>query len=375
MLPLCDATKSTDAPTATGGGTQTGSAGGGAGGGGGGGATSAPVDEVALRFFPLAIVDPAAENRVAFTFLAPDGWNYEAGVQWLPEWVRTAFLQTRVSDPTTGVTVEWLPIQDFIWFTAPPGFEAPIGGNYQGKMYVPPVTDPGQFVTDFWMPGILAHLQGATLVSVTDVPRIAEEFKTGFGGPADAAAYRMRYEYDLDGQRWEEDVSFALLYSGTAEITNWYVNFAHTVRAPKGELDPAAGITSTVISSRITTPEWESIYRLVQQLFNQGVQQQMNDTAAFGRTLAEHRAETAALQQQVAAERQASQDRIAELRRETLGGVETYSDPFTQAPVQLPVGYSTYWVSDRGGFITSDVSGFDPNTLNDGFWQQLQRRS
>lgn len=343
-------------------------------GGGGAGSRGPGGSQTGLRFFPQVITDPFAGNAAAILFLAPEGWQYQAQVQWLPEWSRAAFLQTTVSDPVSGVAIDWLPIQDFIWFPAPVGFEAPIGGNYQGKMYVPPVTDPGQFVTDFWMPGVLAHLQGAQLVNVAQVPQIAEEFKAGFGGPADAAAYRLRYEYQQNGQTWEEDVSFALLYSGSADLTSWYVNFAYTIRAPKGQLDRAAGVTSTVIASRTTTDEWEAIYRRVQQLFTKGIQQQMADTEAFGRALAQNRAEIQALQQQVTAERQASQDRIAELRRETLGGVETYNDPVSGAPVQLPVGFSTYWVNEQGEYITSDQAGFDPNTLNDGFWQQLQRR-
>lgn len=341
-----------------------------------GGATSPPAGnaQIRLRFFPQAITDPAAGNLTAMTFLAPDGWQYQGQVQWLPEWRRTAFLQTRLSDPASGVIVEWLPIQDFIWFPAPAGFNAPIGGNYQGKAYIPPETDPAKFVANFWMPSDLARLQGAQLVSVTQVPQIAEEFKTGFGGPADAAAYRLRYEYDSGGQRWEEDVSFALLFAGSADLTSWYVNFAYSVRAPKGQLDPAAGVVSTVIASRTTTPQWEAIYRRVQELFIQGIRQQMSDTEAFGRTLAQNRAEIQALQDQVTAERQASEDRIAELRGETLSGVQTYDDPVSGAPVQLPVGFNTYWVNQQGEYITSDQAGFDPNSLNDGFWQQLQPR-
>jgi hypothetical protein len=327
-----------------------------------------------IRFFRQAIVDPAADNVTAMVFLAPDGWQYSGSVQWLPQWSRTAFLQTRLDDPVRGITIDWLPIQDFIWFEAPAGFEAPIGGNYQGKQYVPPVTDPAQFVTDFWMPGVLSHLAAASLVRVDQVPSVANEFQAQFGGPSTAAAYRLRYAYDQDGQAWEEDVFFALLYSGTTELTSWYVNFAYTVRAPQGELDRNTGLISTVVASRTTTPEWEATYRVVQQLFTQGIQQQMADTEAFGRTLAAHRAEIAALQEQVTQERVASQDRIAELRRESLGGVETYDDPVNGAAVQLPVGWNAYWVNERGEYLTSDA-GFDPNTLNDGTWQRLQVRN
>lgn len=132
---------------------------------------------------------------------------------------------------------------------------------------------------------------------------------------------------------------------------------------------------STVVASRTSTPEWEAIYRLVQRLFTEGIQQQMADTAAFGRTLAQFRAETAALQEQVTQERLASQDRVADLRRETLGGVETYVDPVNRRLVQLPVGWNEYWVNQQGEYLTSDQAGFDPSTVYNGNWQRLDRRT
>jgi hypothetical protein len=327
-----------------------------------------------LRFTPKVITDPAADNIAALVFLLPDGWQYRGGVEWLPEWSRGAFLQTQVADPNTGITIDWLPLQDFIWFQAPEGFDAPIGGNYQGKAYVPPITDPATFVQRFWMTGALQHLQGAQLVNAVQVPPIADEFKRAFGGQSDAFAYRLRYEYQRNGIAWEEDVSFALLYSGSSAITSWYVNFAYTVRAPQGQLDRNAGMISTIVASRATTPQWEGVAGVVRQLFNQGIQQQMADTEALGRTLAAHRAESAALQAQVTQERQASQDRIASLQRETLGGVETYNDPVNGVRVQLPVGFNDYWVNQRGEYLSSAQPGFDPNSLNNGFWQLLERR-
>lgn len=95
--------------------------------------------------------------------------------------------------------------------------------------------------------------------------------------------------------------------------------------------------------------------------------------AAFGRLLSEHRAESAAIQQQVSDERQASQDRIAELRQESLGGVETYVDPVNQGLVQLPVGWNEYWSNPRGEYLTTDTPGFDPDQFDNQGWQRLQR--
>jgi len=336
-----------------------------------GSGAQAPANTV--RFFREAIRDPQAGNQEAIVFLLPEGWQYQGSIQWLPQWERVAFPQTRMSDPRTGITIDYLPIQDFIWFQAPAGLSAPLGGNYQGKVYLPPISDPAQFVAQFWAPSTLPELQSAQLIKVSQVPAVAADFKAGFGGQADAAAYRLRYAYQQDGQPWEEDVSFALLFSGNADLQRWYVNFAYTERAPRGQLDANAGIVSTIIASRTSTPGWEATYRFVQGLFIKGLQQQMADTQAFGQLLAQSQSEIAALQAQVTQERQASEDHTAEVRGETLAGVTTFSDPVNGDLVQLPDGFNEYWVNQNGEYLSSGQPGFDPNTLNDGAWQLLQR--
>lgn len=329
-----------------------------------------PADQ-AITFSPLVVTDPALSDQAAFSVLVPEGWQASGSVQWLPYWSRQAFLQTRVYDPATGLTIDWLPIQDFMYFTPPAGFSVPIGGNYQGKAYVPPIYDPVQFVHDFWMGDSLSHLQGATVSFVEDQPAIAQQFLAGFGGPADAGAWRIRYEYLSNGVPWEQDVMFALLWSGSDPV-NWYVNFAATVGAPKGELDRQASLVSTVLASRMSTVEWEGDYRLVQQLFYRGLQQQIADTQRLVELMAQYRAESQALQQQVFDERQASIDARNEVFRETLGGVQGYDDPVNGGVVQLPLGWDTYWVNEQGEYIAVSDPNFDPNSMNDGVWTPLQ---
>ncbi len=329
--------------------------------------------EQIVRFTPFTVIDPAANGVTAFSLIVPEGWQASGDVQWLPTWARAAFLNTRVVDPTTGLTIDWLPVQNFISFTPPAGFDVPLGGNYQGKQYGPPITDPLQFVRDFWMPDVLSLLQNATVVSVIELPAAADEAVRGSNGQATAGAWRIRYEYEFEGVVWEQDVSFSLLYIGS-DIVSWFVNDAYTVGAPKGQLDRQAGIVSAIAASRRTTVEWEANYRLVLQLFYQGIQQQMADTVALGQLLAQYRAESQALQQQVFDERMASQDRQAEVFRDTLGGVQPYNDPVNGGIVQLPLGWDTYWVNSQGEYIAVSDPNFDPNSLNDGVWEQLEPR-
>ncbi len=333
-----------------------------------------PVEQDVIHLVRHSSIDPMAGGVEAISLLVPDTWQASSEAQWLPEWSRAAFLQTQVVDPVSGLTVDWLPIQDFIFFDVPAGFDVPIGGNYQGKAFVPPPTDAVQFVQDFWMSSSLSHLQGATVVNVAEVPAIADELVRLFAGPADAGAFRIRYAYSNNGVPWEQDVSFALLVSQANGITSWYVNFAWTVGAPAGEIDRNAALVSTVVASRISSPQWEATYRKVQDLFRQGIRQQMADTVAFGQALAAYRAEIQQLQQQVVDERAASQDRNAEIFRETLGGVEAYVDPVNGGFVELPLGFNDYYVNAQGEYLAVEQPGFDPNTLNDGVWTKLEPR-
>ncbi|MEI7548785.1 MAG: hypothetical protein WCK21_12135, partial [Actinomycetota bacterium] len=140
------------------------------------GTTEAAPAPKLLKFTPQGFVDPRANGTTAIKVLVPEGWNANGSVQWLPEWERLAFLQTHLDDPVSGVSIDWLPIQDFMYFKPPSGFSVPIGGNYQGKAYVAPITDPVNFVNQFWVPNFLSELAGMKPVSVVEQPAIAQAF-------------------------------------------------------------------------------------------------------------------------------------------------------------------------------------------------------
>lgn len=325
-----------------------------------------------LRFQPMVFHDPMAGGIPAVAVLVPQGWQAHGGIEWLPAWSRVAQVHTYVTDPASGIAIAWLPIQDFIHFQPPEGLDVPIGGNYQGKAFVPPIGDPAEFVRAFWMPTVLSHLADAELVSSREEPLAADAFLSGYGGSADVGAWVLRYAYTRDGEPWEQDVGFALLWASAGGITSWYVNLAYTVSGPAGSLDPHHATIATILASRATTDEWEATYRLVQRLFYQGIQQQMGDTVRFGELLAQYRAESQALQAEVTAERWASQDLIAQQRRDILGGVENYVDPLSGRVVQLPTGWNSYWVNQQGEYLAVEDGALDPSVLETEGWQLLR---
>ncbi len=76
-------------------------------------------DEGSTRFSRTAFRDPAVGDVEALVMLVPQGWQATGAVQWTPTWSRSAQLQTHVADPATDLSIDWLPIADFIWFEVP----------------------------------------------------------------------------------------------------------------------------------------------------------------------------------------------------------------------------------------------------------------
>jgi hypothetical protein len=330
----------------------------------------------AIRFRRAVIRDPAVNNVESFVFLVPDGWQWQGDIVWMHDWGILANTRLRVVDPRTQASVEYLPVTNFTWFQPPPGLNMPIGGNYMGQLYHPPVQDPAEFVQMFWASSALPHLRGLRPVAIERVPWIAQEYLRQFGGPGEAHGWKLRYEFTRDGRPWEEEVTFGLLFASFNPGTvTWYVNFATSSRAPRGQLQEVGPVLASIVASGQSTPEWVASYRVVKQLFTQGLRQALADSIAFGRKLREHQADIARIRDEVAAERAASQERIAFHRGEALAGVETYRDPVNSQAVSLPAGWNDYWVNDRGEYLLSNQAGMDPNHGSDVRWQRMDRYS
>ena len=69
---------------------------------------------------------------------------------------------------------------------------------------------------------------------------------------------------------------------------------------------------------------------------------------------------------------QRSQDRISEMRSQTMRGVETYRDPTSGETVELSNQYGHAWVNNRGEYLLSDQEGFDPSVTFKEDWKPLE---
>ncbi len=330
-----------------------------------------PAAGAPMRFTRLSVKDPGINNIEAVSFLIPAGWKAEGGIQWFPDFSIQAVLLMKVTDPQTNAVIEFLPIQNFTWLTQMVVPMQP-GTNYMGNIIWPPITDVPQFIQAFYAPNTLRQLQNARMVTSQDLPAIAalvEQTNTG----ATAKAGRVRYEYQVGGQTWEEEVYVTLSFFQHQMGTLWSVTSAYSFRAPKGQLDRLAPVMNTTISTSRLSLDWYSQYQFVQKLFYDRMRQGIRNAGIISDTITRNNEEIRQMFADSYRRSCESQDRISQHFTEYIRGVDTYHNPYEDRPVQLPSGYTDAWVTRSGDYILSSEAGYNPNIGSNIEWRRLEK--
>lgn len=311
------------------------------------------------------IRDPAVGDIEGATILVPEGWKLEAGFVWMPLLSMQANLMARLTDPTSGASVETLPAHQYNWPTQDLGLPIQPGSNWNGSILLPPPPDPATFVRDILSSQGLPHLRGARLVGGQDLPPAP--------APAGFAVRSTRLRYQFDG--WEEDVALSLTFAPLNGWTAMWWSSGTSMRAPAGRLDAARPALAAAIQSlRITLP-WHARLEEVRQVFAQGRLRDQQDFARFHRQVTEYRAEIEERHRQAWEEKAAAQDRQNFAMREILGGLETYANPFEGRAVEVPAGYAAAWASDDGKVLLTHDVNLDPRPGSAARWARMDRRS
>lgn len=324
-----------------------------------------------VRFTRLSVRDPGINNIEAVSFLVPSGWRAEGGVRWFPDFFIQAVLLMKITDPQTGATIEFLPLQNFTWEPGIPYVTMHQGSNYLGNIVWPSITDVPQFIQFFYAPSTLPQLRNARVVKNEDLPEVAALIAQVNGVP-NVRAGKVRYEYQIDGRPWEEDVYVTLTYTPVSLGTIWSVTSAYSFRAPKGQLDPLAPIMNTTINSTRLSLEWFAQYQYVQMLFKNRIMQGIKGAGDISKRIARTSEEIQQMFADSYRRSSESQDRINRSFTEYIRGVETHRDPYENRPVQLPSGYSNMWVSRSGEYMLSNQAGFNPNVGSNIEWRRLE---
>jgi hypothetical protein len=331
----------------------------------------AAAQDTSLKFTLLSVKDPGINNIECVSFLIPAGWKPEGGVQWFPDYSILANLLMRISDPQTGAAIEFLPIQNFT-FLSNPVVPMQRGQNYLGTIVWEPIDDIPTLVETFYMPQTLRHLQGARVVGTQNLDAVAAAHARMYGGQSRVKCGRVRYEFQVNGQPWEEDIYMTIVFTPSPLGMFWSVPSSYSFRAPKGMLDRMTPMMSTSVNSMRLNLDWFAGYQYVLQLFNNRMNQSIRDARAISDTITRNSEEIRRMYGDSYRQSCESQDRISASFSEYIRGVESYKNPFEDRSIQLPSGYNDAWVNSRGEYILSNQAGFNPNVGDTIEWRRME---
>lgn len=101
------------------------------------------------------------------------------------------------------------------------------------------------------------------------------------------------------------------------------------------------------------------------------MQQNLANSIDLGERARQNREWSAATWAEVNRGRAESQDRNQEQFREALGNVQSYTNPYSSAKVELPTTFSHYWVDRQGRIVGTNDPSEDPNHGSTEEWSRM----
>lgn len=336
----------------------------------------APVDGTGLRMVPVSVTDPMMNGMKAFTVLVPQGWNYDARVEWRHEYENLASANVLIKNPANGDQVQIYPFIPYVWN---PNAVFPLtpGSIYIGGYVMAPIQDPAVFVERIVLPAFRPGIQNVQVLGKTPLTQVAQAiWKSTYASNPDygvsAAAWTIRYT--LNGGTFDETFYCALNYATDPALPGavlWRPEWIFSTRAFAGQLQANEGAMMAAATSVNVDLKWFAGYLQVHKMWQDGQMAAIRSAGELSRYVSGVNADINNTILQGHKDRQASEDRVFDAFSESIRGVETYADPVNGGNVQLPSDFSRAWVSSRGEYFLSNDTGVDPNVGSTLTWTAL----
>lgn len=346
----------------------------------------------AIALEPQTMIDPASKLDVA-TLLVPKGWVLKSDVLWRPTMAQFVCTTSAVFDPKTGCGLRWLPMDRFnaspaIFNEARKQNNHPMSG---GLELCDAVLSPADYIQQVVVPRY-RKMTGVKVVDSEDLKELTqkiEEAKADERNNARQNGYEMHYpaarvriEYPGPGDGvMQEDIYCALAVTwnpqANANVRNagfpgtqsflFYPDRLYSFTAPKGQLESAAPLLQTILSSTRGTLKWDAYIGNINQMMQRAaIDDHMMETAA--------QAAITKIQKESFEARQKSQDKIADQVGHLIRGTQAFNNPNpNKPPIVVPAGTKA-WIDPTGKVIYSADSQYNPGTApdNTSTWTQLK---
>ncbi|WP_019927740.1 hypothetical protein [Nocardia sp. BMG111209] len=337
--------------------------------------------------------DPATQ-RVAFTFLVPQGWRAQSGLQWNQSLLNPVTPAASAQSPDGSAWLALLPNSAFSWVD---GGHLPEGAMEYGAPILRP-RPAADVLLGMLFPRVRPGIGNLRVVRVEHEPAPPWPSQLQRRVQEGDDSIRATVEYTMRGQAFREIVSMVSRVAdptpmptlcGIQQVRYWFTFPALAVGGPIDRWDEYAEYLDTARRTFRVEPAWiQALERLFQQASSNALQQQQTWFAA---QQAAHRAQVAMGEQLVHMgqdlsnsmdnivmggyeQRNQVYDRIYDDQYLTTMGLSRYDDPSQPIPVELPYGYESVWSDGQGDYILSEDASYDPNLAASGpNWQRLDR--
>lgn len=322
------------------------------------------------RFVRHDVRDRDGTGLVAASFLIPPDWKVKDRLWWE---YRDCFQPVRYSaklqNADGSMKIQVFPDIAASWSTNP----------YATQGYRPPasvIAGVKQVIT--------SERAGRKLrfVSEHQIPQSAPQTIRQGAGVTEIRVVGgiVRVQYQEKQQQVEEEfyatltlvkvVSQGVIYQ---ESITWSLTNLSSCTATGGKLEDCQKIALTIRSSYKVGLPFYNRYVQVQKMLQDQVYARIYQAGQLSRILSQTHAEISQSMTDSYNERQRSNDRINEQFSDYIRGVDRYADG-SGTEYQFPSGYTNAWVNNRGEYILTDQTSYNPNVELGGEWKPLDKK-
>lgn len=333
-----------------------------------------------LRLAVTQLEDPQV-RLPALRLLLPAGWKAEARFDWSNNASEPCRVSVRAYEPNGVQALLLYP--SLMFADLGRSVQAREGAVVYGMEVRAMIGDARSLAENVVIARYKPELKAFRIISLEDLPELAKqafardelEARTSGMMPKGVrySGARLKLEYPLNGQTVEEEiyyVRYEMPIGGS--IRHWGIRAPAVFRARKGALERNMPLLRAVHASLKPTPEWLAVARQASQTLLAASRQRQSAQISQALRNAERRGQLFDALYKQYQQRDAANARIQERFIQTIRGVESYSDPLQELPVELPTGYNRAWVNERGEYVLTDKPE-EPHVGSSDHWRELRK--
>ncbi len=317
-----------------------------------------------IKLVKREVVDREGTNLVASTYLLPSDWTVQDRLYWeYQDATLPVRFQAKMQNGDGSMGIQVFPDIRAVWSSGPAGVSG----------YRPPAD-----ILSGMKELIVAERRDKNIRYVREKVLTNKQQNTGQGMQWAQAAV-VQIEYEENGRTIEEefyanlDIADMVTPSlmGNMESIIWAASGLYACKAEKGKLELCRKIAQTVsASARLTKPFYNRLSQVIQLLSDQ-VYARIYQAGQISRIISQTNDQMLANIDASYRESQQAYDRINQQFSDYVRGVDRYQDSGNE--IQLPSGYEHAWVNDRGEYLLTNTTGYEPGRDFNGQWRMLER--